>query len=100
METYNKQMMEALESFFKDDSGDVVEYMESILYEWYQYHALEFHQVDHINELVNGAFRVNELLLKLQDIMLAIKKDQSRIDEQDLRVYHLQWDPFDYRFTS
>jgi len=47
METYNKQMMEALELFFKDDSGDVVEYMESILYEWYQYHALEFHQVDH-----------------------------------------------------
>jgi hypothetical protein len=32
--------------------------------------------------------------------MLAIKKDQSRIDEQDLKVDHLQGDPFDYRFAS
>ena len=92
--------MEALESFFKDDSGDVVEYMELILYEWYQNHALEFHQVDQINEVVNGAFRVNELLLKLKDIILAMKKDQSRIDQQDLNVDHPQGDPFDYRFAS
>jgi hypothetical protein len=100
METYDKQIMAALESFFKDDSANVVEYMESILFEWYQHHALEYHKSDHINEVVNEAFRVNELLLKLQDIMLAMKEDQSMTQEQDLKKDHPQGDHFDYRFAS
>ena len=76
MDTQHKQIMEALELFFRDGSGEEVEYMESMLYEWYQHYAQDHHPIEHINEVVNGAFRVNDLLLKLNDIMLAMKEDQ------------------------
>ena len=67
MHTYLKQCMEALDSFFNDNTGDVVEYMESMLYDWYQHYAQEHYSQEHIDNIVNGAFRVNELLLRLAE---------------------------------
>ena len=80
METQEQKIMDALESFFKDDSEKVVEYMESMLYDWYQHYAQDNYQIEHINEVVNGAFRINDLILKLYDIMLSTKEEQGLID--------------------
>jgi hypothetical protein len=69
MEAEKLEIRNALITFFKDDAGDVVEYMESMLYDWYQHYAMGHYNIDHINHVVNAAFRVNDLLLKLNDAM-------------------------------
>jgi hypothetical protein len=80
METQNKQIIMALNSFFQEDSGKVVDYMESMLYEWYQHYAQNCHSIEHINEVVNSAFRVNDLLLKLMDAMNVALPQESPYD--------------------
>jgi hypothetical protein len=77
METKCNPILDTLESFFKDGSEDLVEIMESMLYEWYQHYALENYPREHINKVVNGAFRVNELLLKLSDAALTMKREKE-----------------------
>lgn len=94
METQVQEIMEALDSFFKDDSDKVVAYMESMLYDWYQHYAQENYRIDHINEVVNGAFKVNDLLLRLHDIRLAIK------EVQDMKSERPQQDLIDYCFAD
>ena len=69
METQKTEIREALATFFKEDAGEVVEFMESMLYDWYQHHARDHYTIDYINDVVNAAFRVNDLLLKLNDAM-------------------------------
>lgn len=94
METQMKQIIEALESFFKKCDNDVVETMESMLYDWYQHYALEHYQQEHITEVVNGAFRVNDLLLKLREAIC------SQPDGQDIQREQLGEEHFDFRFAS
>ena len=74
MEAHKDPIKDALESFFNEYSGEVVEYMESLLFDWYQHYAMDHYHIDHINKLVNAAFRVHDLLLNLQDAMQAEKK--------------------------
>ena len=93
METQNRQIMEALNSFFREDSSELVEYMESMLYEWYQHYAQDHHTIDHINEVVNSAFRVNDMLLKLNDIMQSFGKSE------DIKAEQHQDIPFDSRLS-
>jgi hypothetical protein len=81
MKTDLDPIMDILETFFRDGSEDLVEIMESMLYEWYQHYALSHYEREHINEVVNGAFRVNELLLKLNDAMRANKKEEGTTEE-------------------
>jgi hypothetical protein len=69
METPKLEIRNALNTFFKDDAGEVVEYLESMLYDWYQHYAMGHYSMEHINNVVNAAFRVNDLLLKLNDAM-------------------------------
>jgi hypothetical protein len=90
MEAQSMQIRDALNSFFKDDSGDMVEYMESMLYDWYQHYAINHYHIDHINKVVNAAFRVNDLLLKLHDAMQAAesgKEIKANREDQDLCSY-------------
>lgn len=67
METQEMQIREALYTFYKENSADVVEIMESMLYDWYQHYAVNHYHIEHINKVVNAAFKVNDLLLKLND---------------------------------
>ena len=69
METQKTEIREALTAFFKEDAGEVVEFMEFMLYDWYQNHARDYYTIDYINDVVNAVFRVNDLLLKLNDAM-------------------------------
>ena len=94
METQVQEIMDALESFYKDDSEKVLEFMESMLYDWYQHYAQKNYRIEHINEVVNGAFKVNDLLLKLHDIMLAIK------EEQGMKYENPQQDLIDYSIAG
>jgi hypothetical protein len=62
--------------------------MESMLFEWYRYYAPDHCENEHIDEVVNTAFRVNELLLKLQEVVhrfseadAGVAVDRSRISE-------------------
>ncbi len=89
-----QKLMQVLESFFQENSGEAVEYLESMMYEWYQHYAQEHHDADHINQMFNKAFKVNNLLLQLNDAILELKKEQGRDDG------HLQSDHFDYRYAS
>jgi hypothetical protein len=72
-----KMIIEAVDRFFSQVPGEIIEYMESVLFEWYQHHAREHYSIDHVNEVVNNAFRVNELLLKLNEAMIILKKEQG-----------------------
>lgn len=78
MKTDLDPIPDILGTFFRNGTEDLVEIMEAMLYEWYQHYALEHYQREHINEVVNGVFRVNDLLLKLNDAMQQIKKEQGR----------------------
>jgi hypothetical protein len=89
-----KMIAEALEGFFKTSSGEVVEYLEKMLYEWYQHYALDHYQIEQINEMVNGVFRVNDLLLKLNDAMIALN------EEKGIENGNLPSDHYDYRYAS
>lgn len=66
----NQLMSEIVDSFFSDSCVDAVTCLESMLFEWYQNYAPEHYDNDHIDEVVNTTFRVNDLLLKLQDVIL------------------------------
>jgi hypothetical protein len=90
MGTQVLQIMDALESFYKEDSGKVVEYMESMLYDWYQHYAQDNYRIEYINEVVNGAFKVNDLILKLHDIIL------DMMEEQDMKFEKPQQGLIDY----
>ena len=89
-----QELMQALESFFQENSGEMVEYLEAMMYEWYQHYAQEHHDIDHINRMFNSAFKVNDLLLKLNDAMIELKKEQGR------DTGNLQSDHYDYRYAS
>jgi hypothetical protein len=93
METQTTQIKEALDAFFKEDSSEVVEYMEALLYDWYQHYAVDHYHIEHINKMVNAAFKVNDLLLKLNDAMQAARADQERkseLSQKELRDYWLR----------
>jgi hypothetical protein len=94
METQMKQIIEALDSFFKRCDSDVVETMESMLYDWYQHYALEHYEQEHITEVVNGAFRVNDLLLNLREAICTLR------DGEDISQDPLGEEYYDYRFAS
>lgn len=73
MEAHKELIQDALISFFKDDSEEVVEFMESMLYDWYQHYAVDHYHIEHINKVVNTAFKVNDLLLRLNNAMQAAR---------------------------
>jgi hypothetical protein len=94
MDTSNKQINEALESFFDSCSGETVEHLEKLLYEWYQHYAQSHCDIQRINEMVGYVFRVNDLLLKLNDAMIAQKQAQG------ITTHHLPSDHYDYSYAS
>jgi hypothetical protein len=94
MQKANKEIMESLEGFFDSNSGEVLEYMEKMLYEWYQHYAQDHYHIDRINDMVGGIFKVNDLLLKLNDAMISLK------EEQGLAPKHLNSDHYDYSYAS
>ncbi|MFO7669208.1 MAG: hypothetical protein R6W31_06085 [Bacteroidales bacterium] len=80
-----KMISDAVDAFFKETSDEVVEYLESMLYEWYQYYAQDRYQVEHIDKFVNVMFRVNDLLLRLQDAHHTLK-DNNGVDRDPLKL--------------
>ena len=94
MDNKRQMIMDALESFYRHSGGEVIENLEKMMYEWYQHYAQDHHHIDHINEVVNSTFRVNDLLLKLNDAMIALK------EEQGLEVRQLRSDHYDYSYAS
>jgi hypothetical protein len=93
MEAQTTQIKEALDSFFREDSSEVVEFMEALLYDWYQHYAMDHYHIEHINKVVNAAFKVNELLLKLNDAMQAARNNpdiKSEFPPQGLNGYRIR----------
>jgi hypothetical protein len=70
-----QMILQAVESFFNETPGGVVEYLESMLYDWYQYSHQDRYRIEQVNEYVNVMFRVNDLLLKLTDAMAIMKEE-------------------------
>jgi hypothetical protein len=64
-----KMIREIIGSLQECSNVNAVACLESMLFEWYQYYAPAHYDDDHIHEVVNTTFRVNELLLKLQDLL-------------------------------
>jgi hypothetical protein len=94
MDNKRQIIMDALESFFSHSGGEAIEYLEKMMYEWYQHYAQEHYHIDHINDVVNTTFRVNDLLLKLNDAMIALKEEQGQQPD------HLSSDHYDFRYAS
>jgi hypothetical protein len=94
METGKQMLTDTLENFFSGSSGEELEYLEKMLYEWYQHYAQDHYEIDKINEMIAGVFKVNDLILKLNDAMVTLKK------EQGVKATHLSSDHYDYRYAS
>jgi hypothetical protein len=74
-------ILRVLESFFQEYPDNVIEHLESMLYDWYRY-AQEQYEDKHLDEVVNRTFKVNDLLLNLADAMLLLKDTEvSAVDE-------------------
>jgi hypothetical protein len=74
-------ILRVLESFFQEYPDNVIEHLESMLYDWYRY-AQEHYEDKYVNEVVNRTFKVNDLLLNLADAMLLLKDTEvSAVDE-------------------
>jgi hypothetical protein len=80
-----KMVLDAVDAFFNETSDEVVEYLESMLYEWYQYYAQDRYQVEHIDKFVNVMFRVNDLLLRLKDARHSLK-EKNGVERDPLRL--------------
>jgi hypothetical protein len=74
-----QELLEIAETFFTNACVDAVACMESMLVEWYQYYAPEHCDNDHIDEVVNTTFKVNELLLKLQEVVVKFCETDARV---------------------
>lgn len=87
-------IIEAVDSFFSQVPVEVIAYLESVLFEWYQHKAKDHDSMEHVNEVVNSAFRVNDLLLKLNEAMIALR------EEQGLDAGYLHLEDTDFRRTG
>lgn len=93
MET-NRSIHEVLEGFFKTSTGEEIEILEKLLYEWYRNYAIDHHHIDRINEVVHTVFKVNDLLLQLNDETVALKESLGEVAE------NLKSDHYDYRYAG
>ena len=94
MKTAIQLIEEALTSFFETSSGEQVETLERMMSEWYQHYARDQYDSTAINEMVNGVFRISDLILRLNDAMVTLK------EEQGIKTDHLPSDHYDYRYAS
>jgi len=94
MEARLQKIIETLSSFLKEDADEVIGFMESMLYDWYQHYAQDHYTIDHINEVVNSTFKVNDLLLKLHDAMLSLKEEEGGIGDNLLK------DSFEFKYAG
>jgi hypothetical protein len=94
MDNKRQMIMDPLESFYRHSGGEVIEYLEKMMCEWYQHYARDHYHIDHINEVVSNTFRVSDLLLKLNDAMIALK------EEQGLEAGHPRSDHYDFLYAS
>jgi hypothetical protein len=79
-------ILEIVESFLSNSCGDEVTCLEAMLFEWYQHYALYHYDSSHTDKVVNSAFRINDLLLKLQDAIHSDGEDDAfhEIDRQPI----------------
>lgn len=84
----------ALDSFFESSSGELVESLERMLAEWYQHYARDHYDPEKINDMVNGVFKINDLILKLNDALIALN------EEKGIKAKHLPSDHYDFRYAS
>ena len=93
MKTTEKRILEAVEAFFQEGSGEVIDYLEAMLSEWYVQTRAD-RDDPYVSQMVNKVFQVNDLLLKLQDAMIAYREAQGA-DATSLESEH-----YDFRFAS